>query len=334
MQTDHSILIVDSHADARSQLRQTLKGLHGVFPHRVVGEADSAQSAIDQVTVLRPSLMLVDTGLADMNGIELGRRLAELPDLVPEAAAGYGSARRRTPQLIYVSRSDRYALDAFEVRALDYLLKPVDGIRLLRALSRANRASDLGTEPGKTLDSSLAEPVGTVSDRSLTGAPAAVSGSQAISPHPGSTQDAKPTESGQPAAASPPLLIGPPPVRALPPPARRHFAVHERGRLMLVPVEQVVYLKAELKYVTVRTRSREYLVEDSLTALEAEFGDRFVRVHRNALVCRACIAGFERVPPEDRTPGAEPHWQVVLRDVPERLAISRRQWSTVRTLMG
>jgi two-component system response regulator AlgR len=116
--------------------------------------------------------------------------------------------------------------------------------------------------------------------------------------------------------------------------ARRHFAVHERGRLMLVPVDQAIYLKAELKYVTVRTRQREYLIEDSLTALEAEFGDRFVRVHRNALVCRACVAGFERVPPDERSPGADPHWQVVLRDVPERLAVSRRQWSTVRNLMG
>ena len=103
---------------------------------------------------------------------------------------------------------------------------------------------------------------------------------------------------------------------------------------MLVPVEQVLYLKAELKYVTVRTRQREYLIEDSLTALEVEFGERFVRIHRNALVCRAAIAGFERVPPDGRGIGSEPHWQVVLRDVPERLPVSRRQWATVRNLMG
>ena len=116
--------------------------------------------------------------------------------------------------------------------------------------------------------------------------------------------------------------------------ARRHFAVHERGRLMLVPVEQVIYLKAELKYVTLRTRQREFLIEDSLSSLEAEFGGHFVRVHRNALVARSSIAGFERV--ASTTPGdtGEPRWQVVLRDVPERLPVSRRQWSSLRTLIG
>ena len=96
---------------------------------------------------------------------------------------------------------------------------------------------------------------------------------------------------------------------------RRHLSVHERGRVILVPLEQVIYLKAELKYITVRTREREYLIEESLTGLEEEFSDRFVRIHRNALVARPSIAGFERVQPQGEAEGGDPYWQVVLRDL-------------------
>ena len=115
---------------------------------------------------------------------------------------------------------------------------------------------------------------------------------------------------------------------------RRHLSVHERGRVILVPLEQVVYLKAELKYITVRTREREFLIEESLTSLEDEFNDRFVRIHRNALVARPSIAGFERVLPQGEAEGGDPFWQVVLRDVNERLPVSRRQWSTVKDLVS
>ena len=114
---------------------------------------------------------------------------------------------------------------------------------------------------------------------------------------------------------------------------RRHLSVHERGRVILVPLDQVVYLKAELKYITVRTREREFLIEESLTSLEEEFIDRFVRIHRNALVARPSIAGFERVTPTGDEEGGDPYWQVVLRDIPERLPVSRRQWSTVKNLV-
>jgi two-component system response regulator AlgR len=99
---------------------------------------------------------------------------------------------------------------------------------------------------------------------------------------------------------------------------RRHLSVHERGRVILVPLEQVIYLKAELKYITVRTREREFLIEESLTSLEEEFVDRFVRIHRNALVARPSIAGFERVTPTGEDDAGDPYWQVVLRDVPDR----------------
>jgi two-component system response regulator AlgR len=102
--------------------------------------------------------------------------------------------------------------------------------------------------------------------------------------------------------------------------------------MILVPVEEIVYLRAELKYVTIRTASREHLTEESLTSLENEFGERFVRIHRNALVARAAIQGFERVKGEvdDEREGGEGHWEVLLRNMSERLPVSRRQWPSVK----
>lgn len=329
MSTAQSILIVDSEADGRTQLRRTLDGLRDVFPHQVVGEADSARSALAQIGSLRPSVLLVDPVLPDMNGIELGRQLA--------ATRSLGSAREvrwpesaPAPSLIYVSGSDRHALDAFEVRALDYLLKPVHPERLLKALTRTRGAAlsatpSMGSDPpGSRSRNGAASGASEASNRSDEGA--VDSGASGVR-----TGGAEVRLLNAP--PSPALLQGPAAAPQRPVP-RRHFAVHERGRLMLVPVEQAIYLKAELKYVTVRTRQREYLIEDSLTALEAEFADRFVRIHRNALVARAAVAGFERVPPDGRSVGSDPHWQVVLRDVDERLPVSRRQWATVRNLMG
>src|SRR6185295_13379565 len=72
------------------------------------------------------------------------------------------------------------------------------------------------------------------------------------------------------------------------------LSAQERGRIHLIPIDDVIYLKAELKYVTVRTAGREYLIEDALARLEQEYPDRFVRVHRNCLIARAAVRGFER----------------------------------------
>ncbi|MBL8512726.1 MAG: LytTR family transcriptional regulator DNA-binding domain-containing protein, partial [Betaproteobacteria bacterium] len=110
---------------------------------------------------------------------------------------------------------------------------------------------------------------------------------------------------------------------------RRHFSIHERGKIVLVPFEEVLFLRAEQKYITVRTATREHLMEDSLTRIEEEFGDAFIRIHRNSLVAKAYIAGFERAGTgEDAEGGA--HWVVVLRGLEEKLPVSRRQQHIVR----
>ena len=89
--------------------------------------------------------------------------------------------------------------------------------------------------------------------------------------------------------------------------------------MSLVPMAEVLYLKAELKYVTLRTKSKEYLIEDSLVSIEEELAAHFVRVHRNALVARNAISGVERVmhTTDNDGDGEKPQeiWQVVLRDI-------------------
>jgi two-component system response regulator AlgR len=111
---------------------------------------------------------------------------------------------------------------------------------------------------------------------------------------------------------------------------REFFSVSERSRIVLVPVSDVIYLRAELKYVTLRTRTGEHLVEEPLVALEREFAERFVRIHRNCLVARAAIRGFERSGGSTE----EPSWSVVLDGIETRLPVSRRQWPVVKELVA
>jgi two-component system response regulator AlgR len=96
--------------------------------------------------------------------------------------------------------------------------------------------------------------------------------------------------------------------------------------VLLVPIETVIYLRAELKYITVRTAEREYLLEESLTSLEAEFGARFIRLHRNCLAAPLFIMGYEKRMNADN----ELQWVALLKGVSETIAISRRQQHLVR----
>lgn len=105
----------------------------------------------------------------------------------------------------------------------------------------------------------------------------------------------------------------------------RHFVVSDRGRVFQVPVNEVLYLRAELKYVTVRTREREYVLDVPLTKLEEDYPADFVRIHRNCLVNRAHLAGFQL-----RRQGDDTHWEAVLREWPEALPVSRRQVRVVK----
>ena len=104
--------------------------------------------------------------------------------------------------------------------------------------------------------------------------------------------------------------------------ARRKICVKSRGSLELIPVEEIIYFKADQKYVTLRTDDHEYLIEESLKSLEQEFARRFVRIHRNALVSEYHIAGISK--------NEDGHQCIVLNDTDDILEISRRHLPSIR----
>ena len=102
--------------------------------------------------------------------------------------------------------------------------------------------------------------------------------------------------------------------------------IQDRGRTERVPLGEVLYFKAELKYVTVRTAARSYILDDSLSELETRYAPRFMRIHRNALVARNAVRALEKHHDADEGEG----WAVRLDGLPELLMVSRRQVSGVR----
>ncbi|NIR32188.1 MAG: response regulator transcription factor [Gammaproteobacteria bacterium] len=104
--------------------------------------------------------------------------------------------------------------------------------------------------------------------------------------------------------------------------SRTHISATMHGALQLVPVPEIVYLRAEDKYVVVRHTGGRLLIEESLVSLEQEFAERFLRVHRNALVAAAHVRELAR-----NTDGG---WEVRLRDIEESVAVSRRLAPGVR----
>ena len=112
------------------------------------------------------------------------------------------------------------------------------------------------------------------------------------------------------------------------PMAEAVIVVSDRGRVLRLPVREVLYLKAEQKYVTLRTAQHTHVLDDALADLELRLGERFVRIHRNALVAVDAIRSLE-------LRGAEPEgWAVRVAPLDEWLAVSRRQVSAVRQALG
>lgn len=243
------VLIVDDEAMARARLRDLLGDISDEHPTRVVGMVANGAEALRMIEQEPVDLVLADIRMPVMDGVEFARQMAQRAD---------------PPGVIFTTAYDEYAVTAFDVEAVDYLVKPVRAGRLAAALARFKR-------------SRVAEPV--VDQGGAEG--------------------------------------------------RKHFSVTERGRILLVPVDEVRYLKAEMKYVTAFTTERDYVLDESLVQLEEEFGGRFLRIHRNCLVARDAIVGVEREGEAD----GEPHWAVLLAGVPERLPISRRQWPSVRATL-
>ena len=104
--------------------------------------------------------------------------------------------------------------------------------------------------------------------------------------------------------------------------SRSHLAVNMKGKVKLVPLQDIYYLKAEEKFVVVRTKSDErYYMNETLNNLEKDLGSHFMRIHRNALISVTQIDGMEKTEDE--------RWLVVFKDIDDKLLVSRRQKSNI-----
>ncbi len=243
-----TVFVVDDEAPARSRLKELLADCNSQLPLECVGEAGNGIEALERLAEVHADVVLIDIRMPQMDGIELAQHLRKLPD---------------PPAIIFTTAYDSYAIKAFELHAMDYLLKPIRLGRLFDALTHVRSAVPPSIE---VLQDLLPEP-------------------------------------------------------------RKNLSIHERGKVLLIPIEDVIYLRAELKYVTVRTVERDYLIEEALSMLEREHASRFVRIHRNCLVAKAAIEGFEKVTDAEN---GEPHWAVKLKGLDEMLPISRRQQYIVK----
>lgn len=113
----------------------------------------------------------------------------------------------------------------------------------------------------------------------------------------------------------------------------KFLVIQDRGRTERVPLSDVLYFKAELKYLTVRTVRRSYVFDGALSELENAHADQFLRIHRNALIARCAVRALVRH--QSTEPGDEGEgWAVQLRGIDELLMVSRRQVGAVRAAIG
>lgn len=122
-----------------------------------------------------------------------------------------------------------------------------------------------------------------------------------------------------------------------PPLAAPVLVVHDRGRLLRLPLAEVLVLKAELKYVTLRSVGHEHVLDESLAELEQRLlalGGDFLRIHRNALVARSAIRALERRDAGAAGEGEGEGWAVRVAPLDEWLAVSRRQLVAVRAALA
>jgi two-component system, LytTR family, response regulator AlgR len=241
------ILIVDDESLARDRIKRILEEQG---EHEIVGEAGNGQDALQKIEQTHPDVVLLDIRMPGIDGLEVARHMVTIDE---------------PPAVIFTTAYDEYALEAFKVHAVDYLLKPVRAERLIEALGKA-------LKPNKVQWKSL--------NRKEDGSPK----------------------------------------------ARTHISSRTRRGIVLVPVKDIYYFKAEHKYVTVRHTEGEVLIEDTLKELETEFAGKFLRIHRNCLVATDHIQALEK------NANAQPC--IRLRGLAERLDVSRRHVAHVRQVMG
>jgi two-component system LytT family response regulator len=223
-------LIVDDEPLAREGLRLLLATDPEVS---VVGEAGNGPDAVRLIREQRPDLVLLDVQMPELNGFEV---LAHL-----------GPAE--VPAVIFVTAYDRYALRAFDIHALDYLLKPFRDERFHDAVGRAKAQIRLARM--SDLSQRLMSVLSTYGERDAP-------------PAPGAT---------------------PPPAVSATEPWVRRLAIRDTGRVVFLDVDEIEYIEAADYYVQIHAGGKAYLHRETMQSLEARLDpERFMRIHRSAIV--------------------------------------------------
>jgi two-component system LytT family response regulator len=244
-------LIVDDEPIARRRIRRLLRSVDAV---EIAGECGDGRSALEAIDSTRPDLVFLDVQMPELDGFDV------VTQLHPE----------RTPAVVFVTAFDRYALRAFDVHAVDYLLKPIAPARLRLAVDRVRDRIERGTNQS-ALVSLLQE------------------------------------------------------LRNRPRPLTR-LAVRARGRIVMLDVDAIDWIQAADNYVTVHASGREYLLRETLAALERQLDPAcFVRIHRST------IAALDRI--VELQPSSHGDFDVRLRDGTQ-LTLSRSWREHVERALG
>ena len=221
------VLIVDDEPLGRARVADLLAKEPDVD---VVGTASNGTEALTAITSLRPDLVFLDVQMPGMTGLEVARTLGA----------------ERMPATIFVTAYDQHALQAFDLAALDYLVKPFDDERFEQAFRRARRLVSL--EETRRLHQRL---LSVLQDPHV----------QTLTPHDG----------GAPAEAPPSYL--------------RRIPVESKGKITYVPVEDVEYILASGPYAELVVGGRRHLIRESMQSLEERLDpSRFMRIHRSSIV--------------------------------------------------
>jgi DNA-binding LytR/AlgR family response regulator len=239
------ILLVDDELLALKRLKVALADIPETA---VIGEARDGDEALALVEQLRPDLVLLDISMPGRDGIAAAQMLA---------------AREKHPDVIFITAFDQFAVDAFALEAVDYLLKPVDFERLEQAIARAKRRRDERAAQDRVVE--LGEVVTAL--RSHARAPAL-----------------RPIPAPEPIDASGPDAHG-----------SGAFWVPINGSLVRVSADLIEWVEAARDYVLLRTSTRSYILRATMAEIEKQLGSaNFLRIHRSLIVRRDLVDRVER----------------------------------------
>jgi len=239
--SDVCVLIVDDEQPARKRLVDLVDRMQGM---RVQQACADGRAAIEVILRNPPDIVLLDVQMPEIDGLEIVRLVG--PD--------------RMPVVVFVTAYDEYALRAFEVAAVDYLMKPFDDDRFAEAMGRAVEHVRY-----RSLDGLTEQLIDLIHLEADPGSP-----ETGISSGPRKSGTSRPGEGPDAAAGGG---------------GASRIAVQRRNEIRLVPVETVTYFEAQGSYVKIHTEEHDYLIRERMKSLEARLNaSRFFRIHRSTIV--------------------------------------------------